>query len=196
MKKIAVNRFEKKDNLSVKEEKALCLYISNGNDIKKAFIDAGYRPSNAQRSGYNLLKTQKAKDFLALKVDVALKRYNKTADNVLEEAALIAFSDPANLFVKDEGGGIALKNIFEMGPGRRAIKKIKHTQRVTDIGGKDEDGNTNKLIENVYEYELWSKEAMIRLLAEHHKITEGGSGGGNTVIIPLLCIPDNGRNQD
>jgi hypothetical protein len=193
----AITKTGKKGYLTIQEEEALCLYVSSKcKDFENAMIQAGYPVNRARKEWYKLSKTKKAKDFLSKKINDALKLYNKNADDVLQEIALIAFSDPGNLFIKADKSGVALKNILEMGPERRAIKKIKHTQRITDLGKSNGEGDAPKLVENVYEYEMWSKPDALKVLAEHHKIIGAqNNGGGNTVILPLLYLPDNGRNK-
>lgn len=187
-----------KEYLSVDEEKALCNYMMQQfpkNRIK-AMVDAGYTEMYARSHAKKLFNSAKAKKFLAEKIDQALLPYNKGADDILKEVALIAFSDPADLFidiVDKEGkkGGIALKNIFEMGPSRRTIKEIKHHQVVH----YDKDGEKD-WVENTYEYRLHDKVQTLKILAEYHKIinnrSEGGSGG--ETVQPLLYLPDNGRD--
>ena len=180
------------NSLSVRQEQALAIYVRNGfNDMTHAMIESGFSPKTAQVTGSQLLKTQKAKDYLAGKFDKALRKYNKTADDVLNEIAVMAFADPAEMFDKEPNNGIKLKNIFEMGPIRRAIRKIKHKQRITVVDPKKED--SPQLVENDYEYELWDKVAANKILAQHHNIIEGQGGD---VIVPLVLLPDNARDAE
>lgn len=193
----AITRKGRKSFLSIKEEKALAIYVANNCDkIEEAMKAVGYAGAYARKVGYKLLKTKRAKEYLANKIDTALQVYNKKADDVLQEIALIAFSDPADMFVRSGPDGIAMKNILDMGPERRAIKKIKHTQRIVDIGGTpDENGEKPKLIENIYEYETWSKPDALKVLAQHHKIISDEQNN-NTVVLPLLYLPNNKRDDE
>lgn len=178
-----------KDFLTVDEEKVLCLYVMKGfRDIKKCMKEVfRHTDSTAERQGYKLLKTEKAKKFLSMKADQALEPYNKGADDLIKEIAINAYSDIGNYFERNDNGKVVFKDLLEMGPERRAIKKIKHTRTTTRIDDKTE------IIEDKSEYELWSKPEAQKLLAEHHGITKGMSGD---VILPIVFMPPNCRDAE
>jgi phage terminase small subunit len=183
---------KKEDRLSGKEEAALCIFVEQGMyDMKGACIKAGYSPKSAHVTANLLKKKQKAIDYLSTKTTTVLKKYHKTSDDVLNEAALIAFSDIKDLFEDTESGPV-LKSVFKMGDTRRAIKAIKHTQKVMYLNPEDE--TAGKIVENKYEYQLWSKDTALRLLAEYHGVTTPKPG--DNIVTPLVYLPDNSTDAE
>jgi len=79
-----------------------------------------------------------------------------------------------------------VRNLLAMDPiHRRAIKKVKHTHKVTIIG---EGPEAKRVEENYYEYDLWDKMNALEKLAALHKLIQGAGEhadepGGNVIIM-------------
>lgn len=179
----------KEQQLSKREMKALLLYIDREMvNLSACMIEVGWSKGAARTAATNLLKTKKAKDFIQGRINKVLEKYRWKADDVLNEIALIAMSDIAYYFIKTENG-LILKDIHELGPERRAIKKIKHTKTITGEGDK-------KTVTNNYEFELWSKEKMLQILAQYHNLLgENPEGDKSQIPAAIVYVPDDGRNK-
>ena len=178
-----------KTKLSERETKALVTYIVNKcQNITQACLDAGYPPKSAYKRGSELLQKPLAKAFLEQHTRQVMAKYDKTADDVLKEMVLMAFSDIGNYFEPDGEDGIKLKNVLKMGKERRAIKKIKHKQTITKI-------DETEIIHNEYDYELWDKQKALRDLGEFHKLfnRDNKPAGDETIKGPVIVLPDNGK---
>jgi len=108
-------------------------------------------------------------------------------ESVLTELSLIAISDTGKYFEKEGEDGLKVRNLLDMDPiHRRAIKKVKHTRKVTTTG----EGESLKTVEeNYYEYDLWDKMNALDKLAALHKLIQGAGENadkpGDNVIIML-----------
>lgn len=175
--------------LSEAEMKALLLYIKAGlKNMADCMVEAGWSESSAVTTGTKLLKTKKAKDFIEKRIAHALRKYRWEADDVLSEMALIASSDIGNYFIQTSDG-LSVNNLLEMGPERRAIKKIKCIRTITGEG-------ENKKVEDRIELELWSKDKMLELLGRYHDIFgESDKGDQSKIPMALVYVPDDGRNK-
>ncbi len=181
----------RKRELSTRERLALLLYIKNKEkNMTECCIKAGYPEASACIQGSQLLKHELSVQFLDQYREKALKKYAKSADDVLDEVACLAFSDIKNYFNEDANGTITLKTLSEMGKESRAIRKIKHRKR--DVFNSD--GNLVATI-NDYEYELHPKMNALDLLALHHSVVGKDRGGqeGQQLALPQIILPDNGK---
>lgn len=122
----------------------------------------------------------------------AADKVGGTAEKLLEEICRIAYSDIADYFDKDGVDGLKLKPLHDMGVERRAIKTIKHDQTIRTIG---EGEGAIREVTNRYEYQMWDKLKAIDILAQFHKIINGGDGGGGHRPTVMLVLPDNSGKQ-
>lgn len=175
----------KRGELTFREQKALLLYVALGIGKRTAAaIAAGYPEKSAELQMINLMATDQAKGFLAN----LLVKPTRTAERVLDELELLAFSDPANYFEDDEKEGLQLKMLHKMDACRRSIKKIKHTKSETIIGDE-------RYVENKYEYELWDKVKALERLGEYFKLFNDrrADDSDNPDNRPRVYLPDNGK---
>lgn len=130
-------------------------FIANGHNATQAAIAAGYAENSAGVTGARMLKDAKVAAILAEHARKLADRFNVTTENVLREAARIAYFDVGQCF--DENGALlAPKDIPE--DARRALSGLE------TVESKDADGN-------VYEYtkkvKAWDKRAALEMLMKH-----------------------------
>lgn len=115
-------------------------------------------------------------------------KYARTAQDTLEEIAIVGHSDIRNYFDEDEKGGIHLKRLHGMGKESRAIKTIKHKHHIFHHKAAD---TTEEVHE--YEYEFWDKLTALRILAEYHKIINSPAHNqDNSRERVIVILPSNG----
>ncbi len=171
--------------------KVLIKYVKQGcKDLTTAVTDTGYSGKVAARIASGLRQNKVFEEMVSFFSEKALKNGSgKSGSDILQEIALVGFFDMKDLFHPD-GEGIKLKNVLEMGPQSRNIKKIKHTQR-TFYGA---DGEIN-YVEDKYEYELWDKLQALKLLGDNLGLfkKEETNITQNIDLAPRIYLPDNGK---
>jgi phage terminase small subunit len=86
--------------LTLNQEQFVFSYLKTGNG-KQAAIEAGYSPRTATVQASKMLRVPKIWNEVERLRRRLRKRWEITADRVLEELAYIAFSDPRELFNSD-----------------------------------------------------------------------------------------------
>ena len=126
----------------------------------QAALRAGYSPRTAFAQGSALLSIPAIRAAVAAKRGHLAARNRRTADGVLEELAVIAFSDIGEILdMSGEQPKLrAMRDIPER--ARRAIAKIK-VKRALEGTGKDA-----REVE-ITEFSLWSKTDALEKLAKH-----------------------------
>lgn len=122
----------------------------------QAAIRAGYAPRGARSAGMACLQDPRVK----AKIDAALaarrQRCELEADAVLQELALLVFSDPAHYTVTDDGE-------FRLAPGAppnamRAIAGVDHTVVTNHATGE---------VRHLVKYRFYDKNAAIEKAMKH-----------------------------
>lgn len=108
--------------IAARVELFIAAYLSNNLNGTQAAVTAGYAPSHAYLAGLRMLKRPEVKAKIAERVQAITARYEVTPENVIREAARIAFSDPIGL-VDESGNRKPLELIDEN--TRRAIASVK-----------------------------------------------------------------------
>lgn len=125
------------------QQEAFCrAYIATPDlNATQAAIDAGYSPRGASVRGSELLGNRKVSARIAELMAEREKRSDITADRVLNELALIAFSNLDDY--AEWGGDVDGGNVLRLKPSRQltraqkaVIKSIRHTRK---RGKTDED---------------------------------------------------------
>jgi hypothetical protein len=103
-----------------------------------------------------------------------MERLQITADQVLQELAIAAFSDVRDYQVGESGR-------LELAPGAhplasRALASLKHRTTTTGQGDQARVGHE-------VEYRLWPKVDALKALGEHLKLFKGEEGPGGCEII-------------
>lgn len=147
-------------------EKAFCLeYISNGRNGTRAYmkIRPNAKENSAGQSAFEWLNKPEILAEIERMTNLALKRAQASADQVLAELANLGFSDIGNVVwgagERDSAGNETvegtIKPLSQMPPAvRRSIKSIKW-----DILGRPE-------------IVMWDNKGALNMLAKHHKLVD------------------------
>lgn len=140
--------------LTAKQQRFVDEYLVDINATRAA-RRSGYADGNY---GRQLLTKTNVSNAIAKAKEARQKRTQVTADRVLEELALIGFSDVTNYEV-DDGGHVVL----QLGVSRdvtRALSSVKRKTKHYEHGG-------DSVTEHDVEVKLWSKIAALDSLAKH-----------------------------
>lgn len=126
----------------------------------QAALRAGYSPRTANEQGARLLANVSVQEAIQTAQKDRSKRTGITAERVLQELALIGFSDIGKILDMD-GESPRLRPVNEITKlARRAIASVK-VRRYFEGGGEDA-----REVE-VTEFKLWPKDAALTKLAQH-----------------------------
>jgi phage terminase small subunit len=130
----------------------------------KAYRRAGGAEKAASAAASRLLKVVKVKKAIAKIQKEQAKRVEITAERVLKELAICAFSDLANhLAINPDTGAIMARGFKDMpGESRRALKSIKEDRVIKE----DADGTKVTVYDKV-RFELHDKLKALELLGRH-----------------------------
>lgn len=159
-----------KRKLTPKQERFVAEYLVDLNATQAA-IRAGYSPKDADVQGPRLLGNVGIAAAVAKAKEKRNARVEITQDRVLEELAILAFSDVTH-YVVDDAGYVKLAD--DAPPGaNRAISSIKRHINMDDKG--------NTLVDA--EIKLWDKPGPLKLAGRHvglfpDRIEVTGKDGG------------------
>ena len=151
--------------LSDKQE-LFCLEYLKDLNATQAAIRAGYSKKTANEQGCQLL----ARLSISERVQVLnSKRFNEAelqGLQVIQELALVAFSDIKNDLEIADGGEITAKTFTDMKASSRAIKSVKEKRVIREA----RDGSEDQIIDSTFEFQLWDKNKALDGLARHHSL--------------------------
>lgn len=149
---------------------------------------AGYSERTAHVQGAHLLKNPRIRAAVDAALEARSKRTGITADRVLRELELLAFSDVSH-FSADEDGRIVLAEGAPEG-AQRALASVK--RKTTSYGSED-----NERTEHQTEFRLWNKPDMVRLAGRHvgikgfhERMEHSGPDGGPIPVADLSGLTD------
>lgn len=147
--------------LNAKQQRFVAEYLVDLNATQAA-IRAGYSEKTAKQIGSRLLTNVDIAAAAAEAKEKQAERLGITADRVLQELAVVGFSDVWN-YEADENGVLSLA---ENAPkeASRAVASVKHKSRT--VNGKDDYSETTHEVE----YRLWDKNAALTNLGRHFKM--------------------------
>jgi len=170
--------------LTARQRRFVDEYLVDVNATQAA-IRAGYSARTANVSGCENLTKPNIAAAIITAMQARAQRTQITADRVLEELAVIAFSDIRDFTVDDSG---ALE-LTEGAPDDawKAVSSVKH--RISRAGGV-----TTREIE----IRLWSKPDAIRLAMQHlgmlvQRTEVTGANGGPLGAMVQIYLPENLR---
>lgn len=161
-------------DLNPRQQRFVDEYLIDLNATQAA-VRAGYSKKTAEQIGSRLLRNVKVAKAVAKAQAKRAERTGVTADRVLQELAVIGFSDIRHL-VMNEFGKLELA---EKAPDHamRAVASVKYRSRT------DEDGNST----NEAEYRLWDKNTALANMGRHLGMFADGAGipvgGGLTIRV-------------
>lgn len=151
--------------LSDKQELFCLEYLKDLNGTQAA-IRAGYSKNTAQEQSSQLL----SKLIISKRVaELKFSHFNAVeiqGKDVIEEFALIAFSDIKDYIEISEGGEITAKTFLEMKGASRAIRSVKEKRVIRE----SRDGSEDQIIDSTFEFQLWDKNKALDGLARHHSL--------------------------
>jgi phage terminase small subunit len=92
------------DPLSLRRERFVHEYVSNGGNATRAAIAAGYAPDSAHVQAHDLLRNPKVAAAIDAKRAALLAKFEITEERILQQLAEFAFQDGA----RDENGKLVL----------------------------------------------------------------------------------------
>jgi phage terminase small subunit len=135
----------------------------------QAAIRAGYSEKTAYSIASENLRKPEIQAQIKLEIKLRQERTGKTADDVLNEIELLAFSDLSDYLTIDEAGSVVMKMLQEMeGIKSRAIRSITEDRVIKTTPGKEDKPDSEITVHDKLKYTLHSKERMLELLAKHH----------------------------
>lgn len=182
------------DNVNA-NEKTFCLAIvaNGGNQREAAKIAYSCRSNDiADRVGNKIMRRPRVITYLNKireSMGLDINGLSEQAKKVLDELALLSFSDPANYVDALQLPADVCEAIKAMGPERRAISEIEITKR--SFGSEE-----NPVFQIDTKFKFHSKTQALTLLGKHHKlyvdIMQHRSGPNCPGVYEL---PDNGMKE-
>jgi phage terminase small subunit len=140
--------------LTPRQDRFVAEYLVDLNATQAA-IRAGFSAKNADVTGPRLLGNVGIAEAIAKGKEERNRRTGITADRVLEELALLAFSDVTH-YAEGDNGAVELARDAP-GGATRALQSVKR-KKVTD-----KDGNVTEEIE----FRMWDKPGPLKLAGRH-----------------------------
>ena len=173
-----------KDGLTPQQHEFCYAYLAHKSNGTEAAIEAGYSKKTAYVQASKLLNHPKIKERIAELTEKALNKLTYTAQDVLNELAIMGFSNINNYMTfKDDTA--CMKSNEEIGEASRAIQSI-------EIIPQGENGNKIK-------FKLHDKKGSLDLLGKNLQLFTDKidlTSGGKPLEGPTIYLPDNGRNRD
>lgn len=140
----------------------------------QAAIRAGYSEKTAEQQGSRLLRNVQVQAAIEAGRAKQQKRTGITQDRVLEELALLAFSDLTH-YVVDDNGDIKLAD----GAPAAAMRSLQSIKRKITSRKVDDEWETTREVE----IRLWDKPGPLKLAGRHvglfpDKVEVSGPNGG------------------
>lgn len=140
-----------------------CKYYIIDFNATQAAIQAGYSRKTAYSQGQRLLKHVEIQSQLQREIKNRAKRIDITQDRVLQELALLGFSDMGDFFEIEEGGQARMKTLAELPDGAsRVIKSIEENRFIKESS----DGKQMYVIDKV-KFQLHDKIRPLLALGNH-----------------------------
>lgn len=162
--------------LTAKQQRFVDEYLIDLNATQAA-IRAGYSAKTAAQIGRQLLQKTSVADAIADGKAARSVRTLITADRVLQELAVIGFSDARHYKLGEMGGLKSADSAPES--AMRAVASVKHRTRT------DDEGNSTYEVE----YRLWDKNAALTNLGKHLGLFtekhEHKMAGGGVLAVPV-----------
>ncbi|MFZ4436797.1 MAG: terminase small subunit [Syntrophales bacterium] len=148
-------------SLNAKQQLFVTEYLVDLNATQAA-IRAGYSVRTARKIATENLSKPVIKVAIDAAIEARKARITFTADQVLEELALVGFSDMADFVEIDEGGAVRAYPLDSLAKGKsRIIRKVKEKRVIKSTAEGDQ------VLDSTYEFELCDKVKSLELLARH-----------------------------
>ncbi|MCP4651189.1 MAG: terminase small subunit [PVC group bacterium] len=173
-------------------ELAFCYeYVANKFNGKQAAIAAGYSVKTAEVQASDLLSRPKLKLKVKQLTDKYLKKVEYTGESILNELAILGFSDMNDMLNEDENGDLTLKSLKDMGYNTRCIQQLEITNTTRSFKDSTETQTDQKI-----KFKLYDKRATLELIGKNLQLfTDRIHHTGEVNNTVQVYIPDNGRNN-
>lgn len=146
--------------LTPKQQRFVEEYLLDLN-ASKAAARAGFSPASAPKIGWQLLEKTRIKAAIQAALDARSLRTQTTADEVVRELRILAFSDVTHYAVNGDGKVVLARRAPFW--AKRALSSVKQKKRATRRRGTDDLED----VEYETEIKLWNKPEALKLLAQH-----------------------------
>ena len=131
----------------------------------QAAIRAGYSKKTASEQGYQLLQKTSVQRAIARAQKKRGDKLEITAARVLQELAIIAFSDISDYETVEPGGAVRIKAFEDMpGNSRRAIASIEEQRTISEPASGE---GTTIILNDKRKFKLWDKLKANELIGRH-----------------------------
>jgi len=152
--------------MNPKQERFCEEYIIDLNATQAA-KRAGYSEKTANEQGSQLLAILSIQERIQELIKERSEKTKITAERVLEELALIGFSDITDLIEIEENGLIIAKRFEDMPKGAsRLLKAVKEDRIIREVsrpGSKTEE----MVVHDKVKYEIWDKMKALEMIGRH-----------------------------
>lgn len=193
-KKTAPHKRDPIDNINACEKTFCLALVANGGNQREA-AKIAYSCSTddiADRVGNKVMRRPRVITYLDKireSMGLDINGLSEQAKKVLDELALLSFSDPANYVDALQLPADVCEAIKAMGPERRAISEIEITKR--SFGSED-----NPVFQVDTKFKFHSKTQALTLLGKHHKLYVDIMQHRNGPTCPgVYELPDNGMKD-
>ena len=171
---------------------AQTLVETNGKgNATKAAIMIGCPEASAGQRGCGFMKLPRVKSAIEVLMDERIKKFDITADKVLQEIAALGFASMKDFLVLGEDGS-AKVDWSKLSPEQaKAISEVT-IDEYQERGPNDEDGKPTFETVKRIRFKLHDKKGSLELLGKHLKLftdkTELSNPGGAPLAPPVIII--------
>jgi len=154
---------------------------------RRAGLRAGYSPKTADAIAYELLQLPAVQAEIARLVKERSERTRITADRVLEELAVIAFSDIRDYGARENGQ-------MYLTPGARsdAARAVSSVKRKRVTTRTVQNGLTVMETVSTVEFKLWEKVSALRALMPHLGLATERTESRDLTLEELIAAAEEG----
>jgi phage terminase small subunit len=186
--------------LSAKQQLFVLEFLVDKNATQAA-IRAGYSVRTARKIATENLSKPVIKAAIDTEIEKQKARITFTADQVLEELALIGFANMADFIHVDESGMVQALPFETLAEGQsRIVKKVKDKRVIRSTKGTEDNPDGDQILDATFEFELCDKVKSLELLARHlgllHDKTEVDLKQPIQITIKKFCSRKTAKDTD
>ena len=137
----------------------------------QAALGAGYSEQYSQKKGWKLLDLEQVRSYVKKLRERMNQRAEKSATDVVNEYAKIAFADRVSFLKEDpdKPGDFIYKSPDELTDDQRAVVE-KVTMHTNEIFVEDEEGKRRSIFRQEYNYVFSDKQTALHQMGRHFGI--------------------------
>jgi len=173
------------DNSLTSQQLEFCYaYIANKFNGRKAGLAAHYSKNTVDQQVSRLLSNVKVQKKIRELTKLYFKPLGFKAQDVLNELAILGFSDMKDFIILEKGKAVSIKEMKELGINSRCIREMEIEEKIV---GEDKDGKPIKT--QKIKFKLHGKEKSLELLGKHADLfnddEEGDEGSDPSVVLHI-----------